>query len=710
MRIVKKLQRAVAHHQKGELSRAVALYREVTAAAPGNADAWHLLGLALTQGGRHDLALEPFRNAHAHAPTNAAFCRSLASAYLRAGAAADAERIAGMGAPPGSARSPIALDCMIVRANALTLLGRLQDALAVCDVVVEAAQMSAAAHLLRGAVLHRLDRHPAARSTFRRMLAIAPDSVDGWFNLATVAHEAGERDAFAAAKRTVALHPRSTDALVLAGNVAFRSGEWSFSERSYRAAISLDPTSLVPLENLVSLLNTIDRAPEAATALRRLVVARPDHPDYHALLGIARMAAQHWIPARISCHRALALSITAVRALMTLGALHHRRTEDDAAARYFRCAVALTPGATDAWTNLGMALRAIDGGATDTYLALSRGPAADPSNPEVRHELALVHLHRGDLARGWAEYEARFRLRTRPVTRSFRPPLWDGTPLSATERLLVWAEQGVGDEIIYGSMLPDLARRGIRLVLECDERMQSIFGRALPDIEIAARRDPPDERLLSPDVVRQIPLVSLARWLRPTLESFPANRSYLVPDSTRVRRMREVLLGYGPGLKVGVAWRSSRADQVAQRIHTRITDWGPILTTAGVVFINLQYGDCARELDAARAQFNVDVRSVPGLDLFRDLEGVLALGGVLDLVISTTTTAFCLPAMAGVPAWILMHTSDHVNLGADRIPWFPKSRLFVRRRLETWNGPIEAIASELRTLAVRSRERDAALS
>ncbi len=253
----------------------------------------------------------------------------------------------------------------------------------------------------------------------------------------------------------------------------------------------------------------------------------------------------------------------------------------------------------------------------------------------------------------------------------------------------------MGDEIAFGSMLPDLESQGISVVLEVDPRLVPVFARSFPSFEVVARTDPPNRRLLAPDIAAQIAMGSLAKFFRPTLASFSKEHGFLIPDGGRRAEARAWLETLGPGLKVGIAWRSGHRDIVSRRLHTELAEWPAILGTAGVHFVNLQYGDCGEELRAAESRSDIRIHSAPDLDLFNDFEGIFGLSAALDLTISTVTTA-CVPSAAiGTVTWLLLSRTDYYALAQDHHPWFPATRGFVRGIGESWARAIGSVADAL---------------
>jgi hypothetical protein len=209
---------------------------------------------------------------------------------------------------------------------------------------------------------------------------------------------------------------------------------------------------------------------------------------------------------------------------------------------------------------------------------------------------------------------------------------------------------------------------------------------------------PPHPRTRQPGIDFQIPAASLARWLRPSLERFPQRRGYLVPDPARAARWRERIGALGPGLKVGICWRSGLNQWARAPGSTQLNHWGPILTAPGVHFVNLQYGQCDEELREAERLFGARIHVWDDMDLKDDQEGVAALIPALDLVLSALTAVAQMAGAVGAPAWVLSRLANQTwwELGTDHCPWHPSVRSFPSGATGTWEPVIETVASELR--------------
>ena len=125
--------------------------------------------------------------------------------------------------------------------------------------------------------------------------------------------------------------------------------------------------------------------------------------------------------------------------------------------------------------------------------------------------------------------------------------------------------------------------------------------------------------------------------------------------------------------------------------------WAPVLTTPGVSFVNLQYGDCAEELALARDELGVELWTPPGIDLKQDLDDLAALTCALDLVLGFANATSNIAAACGANVWMIGGPSVWTQMGAGRYPWYPQVRAFNPAGFDDWNPVMDEIASSLKS-------------
>jgi tetratricopeptide (TPR) repeat protein len=542
----------------------------------------------------------------------------------------------------------------------------------------------------------------AALETWRKALALDPRQPDVAFNLGEVLKQLGRiAEAEAAYRQALAIKPDDVAALTNLGALLREGGRFEEAEAVYRAAVRAKPASAMARRNLAVALHDQAKDSEALGEIET-VLATAGH-DTHALQVAAAVlqALGRHDEALAMAARLLALDpkearVHGIRARSLLAL--DRTPEALAAAREAMRHPAPSP---DALADAAFVLRTLGelGDAIACYRALV---AIRPDDVDAHVNLGGSLLSIGRFAEGWAEYEWRWRRKDEAERRN-RPlpqPFWDGArPLAG--RLLVWNEQGIGDEVMFSSLLPELSA-GLDCILECDPRLVALFRRSLPKVEIVARRQPlPDPRLSAPDIACQAPAGTVARWLRPDQESFAdKGGAYLVPDAERVAALAQHY--DGSRLRVGVAWHTT-ADQ-AQGRRIDLQQLEPLLRTPGVRFVSVQYGDRRAEIAALKARCGVDIMEDPSVDQMKDLDGFAAQLAALDLVITIDNSAAHFAGALGVPCWVLLPSLPEWRWQLDRPDsiWWPSLRLYRQSRRGDWSEPVTRVTADL---ARRLRDR-----
>ena len=188
------------------------------------------------------------------------------------------------------------------------------------------------------------------------------------------------------------------------------------------------------------------------------------------------------------------------------------------------------------------------------------------------------------------------------------------------------------------------------------------------------------------------PLGSLLRDFRRSLDAYPSRPSFLAADPDRIAHWREALAAAPAGLKVGLLWKSAVSKDSRHRYYAAFKAWAPVLAQQGVTFVNLQYGDCAEELEIARREFGVDIWSPPGIDLKQDLDEVAALCSALDLAAGFANASLNIAAACGVPTFLISVPGAWTRLGTLTSPWYPMTRVFLPPGYGQWEPVMAEVA------------------
>jgi Flp pilus assembly protein TadD len=548
--------------------------------------------------------------------------------------------------------------------------------------------------------LRQQSRFSEACATAQRALEIEPDNAVAWFNLGAALGALGRLDsAEAAYRRALECNPRYAEAWSNLGGLLGASGRAEEKLVAYHNATEANPNLAPVWSNLGNALCEARRYPEAETACRRAVELDSKFVAGWLNLGRVLHETKRPIEAKSACQRAVELAPQVPEAWAGLGNALMAMREFEAAIAAYQHAISLRPGSSEFHTNLGIALRRTgldDQGAASLRTALE----LDPANDFASWNMGIALLERGELQEGWTRYEARW---AAPDSPPLRFGLKGGPPFEG--RALLWGEQGIGDQILYAPLAREVSKAGATVTLETDARLVGLFRRSFTGLTVLPQGDPPQA---DPSRFEHVlPLGSLGGFLRPSFDAFPKHRGYLAADTDRRERFRAMLSDTARGnwLIVGIAWRSSNP-QLGNEKSAPLREWGELLSVPGVTFVSLQYGDVADERRDAERRFGKPIAALPGLDVFADLDGLAALHGACDLVITTSTVNAHFQGALGRPGWVLLPrrigTLWYWFGDREESPWYPSLTLIRQSDDGDWSSVIQRAARKLRDEAARA--------
>ncbi len=401
---------------------------------------------------------------------------------------------------------------------------------------------------------------------------------------------------------------------------------------------------------------------------------------------------------------ALLESVTArapahAQALNMLGLVLARecgRFEEGAA--LVRRAIEVMPSFREARANLGWILTEM--GRVDEGIAcLDRLLEADAGDHEARLMRAVAKLKAGRFAAGWSDYESRHQSVT-AMPNPYRFPVWGGASNACTT-LLVIAEQGIGDQIMFASCLGDARPLVGRMLIECHPYLVPILQRAFPLDRVGSRAGEGRPDWASGERVdAQLPMGSLPRLFRKSINDFPRHGGYLKADPVRVEYWRARLQALGPGVKAGISWKGGTVTSRRSLRSLEPEMFAPLWAGPGY-FVNLQYGSTESELVAFARLRGASFIHWP--EALENYEETAALVVALDLVVSVCTAVIHLAGALGRPVWILTPSAPEWRyLGAgESLPWYPSARLFRQREAFVWGEVIERVVGEFEVLRSR---------
>lgn len=424
--------------------------------------------------------------------------------------------------------------------------------------------------------------------------------------------------------------------------------------------------------------------------LRAAVESQPDHLDFvlglaQALAGQERFdEASGWLDTALE----LAPEQTGVQVARTANLVNQCRYEEALVACESLDAKGIKLAA------LGMVLAYL-GRLEEAQSAFERTVALQPNDPTFRFHRASLRLLQLDFAGGWDDYA----YRGFSNSESFRVlplPLWKGEPL-AGKRVLVLAEQGLGDQVMFASCLPDLlALAPSELVVESINRIAPTIQRSFPQCRVIATSQSRGLDWLKdcPDMDFYVPLADLPRYFRRSVESFPKHTGYLTPSPERVAHWKAKLAEAGPGPYIGFSWKGGTEGTRSKLRTMQALSFLPLKNAALATWVCLQYGHVAEQITAAREQ-GLETAYWP--ESITDLDEFAALVSALDLVVTVCNTTVHYAGALGVPVWVLAPRIPEWRYGFNNrtLPWYPSSVMYRQNEAGNWQDVIERVRRDL---------------
>jgi len=487
-----------------------------------------------------------------------------------------------------------------------------------------------------------------------------------------------------------------TDGLNLLGLVLYEKGHYDVAVRMLGRALSIQKNNPVYHSNLGMILEAQQKYELAIAEYQQAVKLRSDYADAHYNLGTLYARLGRLQDAVGHLKRALVLNPRSAQAHCNLGGVYNLQRKFDKSIAHLDQAIALNANHVQAHSNKGLVLEAL-GEYQRALVSYDKALMLDPDCSDAQYNRSMLLLLHANYSYGWPAYEARWRSSSFGTSpRSYAQPLWNGQRLSEG-RLYLWSEQGVGDEIMFAGLIPDLLRVESSVTLECDARLRPLFTRSFPEIDVVARdvSDSASQYNCPVDnISAHLPIGSLPQFFRKSTASFSSSATpFLKASQAECQGFRS---SYGNGKKlVGLAWYSKNKTSGFKR-SIELKQLSPLLHETGIDWISLQYGE-HEALEAEAAQAGLPLLIDRSVDQMVDIDRFAAQVAAMDLVITIDNSTAHLAAALGCTVWLLLPEVPEWRWQLKRSdsPWYPTVRIFRQSKTDDWSAVIAQVREEL---------------
>ena len=522
------------------------------------------------------------------------------------------------------------------------------------------AQTQIATLTQQGIALHQQGNFPEAQVIYEQVLLIQPNHFDALQLLGVLFAQVKKYpQAVEFLSKALEINPNHAGAYSNRGNALKELSRFDEALASYDQAIKINPNYADAYSNRGNVLQDLKRPDEALASYDQAIILNPNHAGAYSNRG---------------------------------NVLQDLKRPDEALASYDQ-AIILNPNHAGTFTNRGVTLQALK--LLDEALAsYEQSLKIEPEFATTHYNLSLFNLMRGNFKTGWPGYEWRWLDKdfdSEPLKSA--KPGWDYR--KTNQRLLVSAEQGVGDHIFFGSLLSELLEDVPNLLVQIDKRLIPIFTRSLPKIKFY-----PDNLILpESDYDIHVPIGSLGKYLRNDEKDFLKSKNkFFTSDQKRTQVIRQELSA-SKKLICGLSWKSQNEKTGAVR-SLSLEKLATIFDLEKISLLNLQYGDVSKDINLLKSKTGIKLIQYDSIDNFNDLDGLASLIDACDFVVTIDNSTIHLSSALGKKSFLLLPYVAEWRwlLNGDNSLWYPSAKLYRQDKINDWDSVFKKLKVDLKMI------------
>ena len=556
---------------------------------------------------------------------------------------------------------------------------------------LEPPQTQVAILVQEGLTLHQQGRLEEAQVIYEQLLLLQPDQFDALQLLGVLFFQIKKySQAVELLSKALKINPNHVGAFNNRGNALKELKRFDEALASYDQAIIIDPNHVGSQNNRGIALKELKRFDEALASYDQAIKLKPEYVDAYSNRGNLLQELKRFDEALASYDQAIAIDPNHSYAYSNRGSVFQDLNRfEDALASYDR-AIVLNPNHAGTFSNRGIVLQGLK--RLDEALAsYEQALKIDPNLITAHYNLSLFNLMRGNFKAGWQGYEWRWLDKdfdSEPLKSN--KPAWDYQ--KTEQRLLVWAEQGVGDQISFGNLLLELLEDVPNILVQIDKRLIPIFTRSLPKINFYSD----DIKLPESDYDTHIAIGSLGKYLRNHEEDFLKSKNkFFLSDKKRTQAIRKEL-SVSKKLICGISWKSSSGVSGVKR-SLSLEKVATVFDPEKISLVNLQYGDITEDINLLKSNSKVDLIQYESIDNFNDLDGFASLIDACDFIVTVDNSTIHLSSALRKKTFLLLpYVSEwRILFNRDTSPWYPSTRLYRQEKINDWDSALEKLKSDL---------------
>ena len=520
-----------------------------------------------------------------------------------------------------------------------------------------------------------------------------PNNQFGWKALGVALKMSGElSDALIANKKSIKINPVDPEAHYNLGNTLKQLNKLDEAVISYKKSIQLKTDYAAAYNNLADVFKNQGKIEETIVSYKKAIQLNPNYAGAYNNLGIIFRELGELYDSEKSYRKAIKLNPNYSEGYFNLGITLRDLGRLGESENNYKKAIELNSNRAELYNNLGVVLREL-GKLDESEQNYKKAIKLKPDYADAYNNNSFTLLLKHDFKKAYDFYEWRWKTKHK-IGEKFNTskPLWKG---ESGKRILIWKEQGIGDEIIFCSMLSELKAKSEKLIVHCDKRLIPLFKRSLSkDIIFEGSKNNINEK----DYDVHIPMGSVSKYFRENLKSFSVtSKGYLKADKDRTLKIRNKLLKDKKQTLIGISWYTKSRIQMASFRNIFLNDLVSVLKNNDTKIVSLQYDHKSDEIEDLKKNNGIEINLLPEVDNRNDLDGLASLISACDLVVSIDNFTVHLAGSLGVKTKILLpYTMDaRWGFGGEKSYLYESVKLYRQTELGDWKKVLKKLENDL---------------
>ncbi len=489
------------------------------------------------------------------------------------------------------------------------------------------------------------------------------------------------------------LNPKDYETYNNLGRAYLVLGKLNNAEKAFFKSKTMKSDYFPAQYNLAVTYFKLGKFIEAEEVCKTAIKLNPNHAQSYYSLGNIFVKLNKPYRAERAYKKAIEIKPDYSMCFNNLGVIYWGLGKFEDSEKNYKMAITIDANNLDAYCNLGVTLQYMSkfDEAEDNY---KKAIKINPNYPEAYSNWALTLMYKGSYKKSFELSEWRWKTKKNKNKKfETNKPLWNNED---NKIIYVWREQGIGDEIMYCSMINELIEeKSAKIILNCDKRLKPLFNRSFNKNIIY--KD--DTSILESEFDCHIPMASLANFFRSNSEKFKKTfNGYLKHNKDQTYQIRSTITKESASKIIGISWKTTSTKELAEFRNIALKDLIKSINGPNIKFVNIQYGNTTEEILKLKKEMNIDIVTFNDIDNFNDIDSLASVMAACDNIVTIDNSTAQLAGSLGLNTKLLLSSAPDVRWGhkGSSCYWYNSIKIYRQIILGDWSEPLKQLEKDLK--------------